>query len=342
MTRPALNPDEDDAIQAAAAEWVVREERGLSAAEQDIFLQWLARDPRHAHWIAYHRRTWREFDRLSEWRPEHSVDPNSDLLARTPRQRAWWRRRAFVPVAVAASVAVLAGWFALDGGRDFAPSPASELNWAASTYERRVLADGSTLELNAGAAVDVRFGANERRVTLLRGEALFTVSPDPARPFVVRAGGAELQALGTAFNVRLAADSLAVLVTHGRVAVSPPPRTADTMPRTSGPVLGVGQRARVSLDGEAPVEIATLSTDEIARELAWQPRLLEFSSAPLAEVVVAFNRHNRVQIVIADPALREMPVVATLRSDQVEVLLRVLAPAGVRAERSGDVIVLRR
>ena len=30
-----------------AAEWLVRRDRGLTPAEQDDFLQWLAADPRH-------------------------------------------------------------------------------------------------------------------------------------------------------------------------------------------------------------------------------------------------------------------------------------------------------
>ncbi len=38
------------------------------------------------------------------------------------------------------------------------------------------------------------------------GEAHFAVAPDAARPFVVRVGGVAVRAVGTAFNVRYAAD----------------------------------------------------------------------------------------------------------------------------------------
>ena len=78
MNRPT--PDEQ------AADWLVRHDRGLTPSEQDEYLQWLAADPRHGVWLAKRRQAWSEFDVLTEWRPEHSAEPNPDLLA-TPRPR---------------------------------------------------------------------------------------------------------------------------------------------------------------------------------------------------------------------------------------------------------------
>ena len=44
-----MNPAPSDGSDLAnvAADWVMRHDRGLSPAEQDQFLQWLAADPRH-------------------------------------------------------------------------------------------------------------------------------------------------------------------------------------------------------------------------------------------------------------------------------------------------------
>jgi transmembrane sensor len=83
---------------------------------------------------------------------------------------------------------------------------------------------------------------------------------------------------------------------------------------------------------------------ESARLLAWQPQLLDFSSAPLERAIAEFNRRNRVQFVLADPELGAMPIVASLRSDKVEGFAQFLASTpGVRVERRGAYeIVLRR
>ena len=53
-----------DSISQAAAEWVLRHDRGLTAIEQDQFSRWLASDPRHRDAFALHRWGWEEMDRL--------------------------------------------------------------------------------------------------------------------------------------------------------------------------------------------------------------------------------------------------------------------------------------
>lgn len=78
---------EHEHIDHAAADWLVRRDRGLTPAEQDEFFQWLAADPRHGERFAQHQRTWKEFNLLAQWRPEHSAEPNPDLLAKPRRAR---------------------------------------------------------------------------------------------------------------------------------------------------------------------------------------------------------------------------------------------------------------
>jgi transmembrane sensor len=217
-------------------------------------------------------------------------------------------------------------------------------------YERRRLEDGSVAELNAGAQLDVQFTAAERRVTLRQGEALFTVAKNPARPFIVHAGGVNVRAVGTAFNVRLGAGSVEVLVTEGRVQVAPPAtRAAEQgsrgLPASAPPTpaeVSAGQRAVVALAAGASPHVTPVSMEEVARALAWQPQLLDFSSAPLSRVVAEFNRSNRVQLVLADPDLRDLPIVASIRSDNLDGLVRLLtATGGIRAEHRGaDEIIL--
>jgi transmembrane sensor len=346
MKRP--EPDSPEAQRRAhtAADWLVRTDRGLTAAEQDEFLEWLAADPRHGDWLALHRRVVANFNVSAEWRPQHSEEPNPDLLARPVRRARWWTP-AVVTIAAAAAVAI--GGFAWRATWQ----PAGErvvtgADAGAVELERRVLEDGSTVDLNRGAAVKVAYSANERRVTLMRGEALFTVTKDTARPFVVRAGGLDVRAVGTAFNVRLDAAAVEVLVTEGTVEVDPPVRgAAGASDRTEAEVpaarIQAGQRATVSRDRAAAPEVVAVTAAETARLLAWQPQLLDFSSAPLERAIAEFNRRNRVQFVLADPELGAMPIVASIRSDRVEGFAHFLAATpGVVVERRGDEIVLRR
>lgn len=337
----------EPAIESAAAEWLVRHDRGLTAAQQDAFLQWLAASPAHREAFERHRRMWADFNALAQWRPEHSAAPNPDLLAMPPRPSPL---RWFAPLLAAAAAVVLALWWAPSVQRDERALVAFE----ATEYRQENLPDGTVLDLNRGAHVVLQYSPGERRVVLVQGEAQFAVAKNPARPFVVRAGGVDVRAVGTAFNVKLDGAQLEVLVTEGTVhvaqnpatPVSPDPVSATTPP--APPVVAritAGHRTVIPVTSapSAPV-VVPATPQEIERLLEWQPRLLDFEAAPLAEVVATFNRRNRLQLALADADLGAMPIVASIRSDNVEGFVRLLETTlGITAERrTPHEIILRR
>jgi len=342
--RPPLDP----AVESAAAEWLVRHDRGLTPRQQDEFLQWLAASPAHRESFNRHRRMWGDFNALAQWRPEHSAVPNPDLLARPQRARLarWW---APVALAAAAAVALAIWWSPAERWRS-----TQTLSLAAASYRQETLSDGSVLDLNRGAHVVVQFSPAERRVLLAEGEAQFTVAKNPTRPFVVRAGGVDVRAVGTAFNVKLAGPHLEVLVTEGTIRVSqlaPPPSPGAKAEAPAGApaevlaTVSAGERTVVGLaEVMAPPVVVAVSKEEVAQILDWQPRLLDFNSEPLVEAVAVFNRRNSARLVIGDEALRTVPIVASIRSDNVDGFVRLLeATMGIRAERRPDgEIVLRR
>jgi transmembrane sensor len=346
--------DRSATIAAAAAEWVMRHDRGLSPAEQDDYLQWVSADPRHAAAMAQQRLTWEAFDRLAGLQASVEAVPDPDLLQpKGPGAARGWARLWFAaPIAAAAALAFVV-W------PRPAPSPSSPLPALAAigetltSIEERTLADGTTIRLNRGAVIAVDYSPGERRVLLERGEAAFAVAKDAARPFVVVAGGVAVRAVGTAFNIRFDATAVDVVVTEGKVSVAPsevPPPTAhrppmtDPHPPSSVTLVAAGQRVVVPLDGGAePPRVSTPPPEEVARRLAWQPRLLTFSDEPLAVILNEFNRHNPVTLRLDDPVLQELRLSARFRSDNVAGFLRLLeAEFGIRAAAQGPGEILLR
>jgi transmembrane sensor len=343
MSAP-LDPSDEHRIRRAAAEWLVKHDRQLTAAEQDEFLQWLAADPRHGRWFSRHRSGWHRLDGLAAWAPADTSKPNPDVLAAPPARRSASARRP-VWLAAAAAVVVLAvaaaSWSAW---RSPARTPAPAVAVAPTGYEKRELPDGSIVELNHGAAIEVDFSPGERRIRLHGGEALFTVAKNPARPFIVFAQGVAVRAVGTAFNVRCEPASIEILVTEGKVQVAPPAtRTADAGSQ-AGPLVVAGQRAVVAHDSGQPPRVMTATTQDLERLRAWQPQLLDFPSTPLADVIAELNRRNRVQLTLADPSSAGVRIVAAIRSDNIDGFVAIVTAAtGLTAERTGDYdIVLRR
>ena len=333
-------PSDDSDPATIAAVWVMRHDRGLSPAEQDEFLQWLAADSRHGEAMARHGRAWESFDRLAGLQAAVPAMPDPDLLAPASRAKpvVTWRRFSWFAVSLAAAAAVV---FGLVSPRPVAVTTAGASLAAAQLppIEERALEDGSKIRLNRGANLQVAFSPAERRVRLDRGEADFAVAKDSVRAFVVESGGVKIRAVGTAFNVRLTEHAVEVIVTEGVVALARGTAGDDGV----WPALSAGERALVPRTGSGVPVIGRLSPEELDRRLAWQPRLLGFTDESLATILNEFNRHNPVVLRVADPSLRELRLTARFRSDNVPGFLRLLASDfGVRAEPgAGGEIVLR-
>lgn len=338
-----------DPVAQAAAGWMMRHDRGLTAAEQDEFSQWLAGDPRHSAAWAEHRWGWDELDRLAGLQTSVHAVPDPDLLAKPalspPNGLAPKRAPAghhWVWPVLAAAAAVALGVFVARKPATSANSPAeARAARSLALIEQREMSDGTVIELNRGAVVTAHYTPGERRVRLERGEAHFKVAKDAARPFFVEAGGVAVRAVGTAFNVKLDSASVEVLVTEGRVSVAAP-AAGGTGPVI--PMMGVNERTVVSLAPSAPAPQVTLVPPaEIEARLAWQPRLLDFTDTPLMEIVAEFNRRNPVRLKLGDPFLGEMKLSATFRSDNVEGFVRLMeTDFGMKADWRGDEIALSR
>lgn len=328
----------DDPIESAAADWLARRDRGLSAGEQDRFLDWIAADPRHAATLQRLDRTWSALDTLSQWRPGNSLRPNPDLLAMArPRQTK------LLPFALVAAAAGVAASLVLTVQRPLPPpeAPARNIVRVVPAPEMLTLEDGSIVSIDKNARIEPAFTRDERRVRLVNGEAHFSVAKNPHRPFVVEAGAVIVRAVGTAFNVRRAEDTVDVLVTHGSVELEPSSATLVAGPPPRATPLNVGELARVDPTAPGNPRVTAATTAEIEQLLAWRGVRLQFADAPLSEVVAAFNLRNGEQLVIGDAAVADLRVGGTFRADNVDAFVRLLEMSfGVRAERRGDTAIV--
>lgn len=351
MTR-IVEPTPDPA--QAAAEWVVRRDRGLTAAEASAFAAWRSAHADHALEFARIDASWRSLDRLA---PAPVLSAAADVIVYRAQTRQSRRHRlSLLAGGLLATAAALAfayiGWY-----RPAAPTDNFEI--IASTSRDVLLPDGSRATLNGDSRIETEYTPGERRIRLVQGEAHFTVAKDSARPFYVTAGPITVRAVGTAFNVRLDASAVEVLVTEGKVRVNDSHRGISLLPATPAPdepagpssvegVLAAGQRvvvnlaAVVDLAAQSP-RVAAVAPAEIEQALAWQSTRLVFNDTPLDEVVGAFNRYNEHQLVLGEQELAQRKITGVFRADNLEGFTRLLeAGVAVRAEpRSARETVLQ-
>ena len=214
---------------------------------------------------------------------------------------------------------------------------------------RIVLDDGSVVNLNTNSFMRVQLTPELRHIVLERGEALFKVAHDKNRPFDVDAGNTTVRAVGTEFSVRVrepaeASDGLKdieVLVKEGRVAIDPPKENAKPMERAAAlppsmSTLSAGEAVTITatrVTTELPqMQVQKVAEADVDRKLSWTEGRLWFERQTLKDVVAEFNRYNRRQMVIADPAIENLRIGGGFEATDPESFIAALEKTlGVRA-----------
>lgn len=193
-----------------------------------------------------------------------------------------------------------------------------------------VLPDGSKVWLNAASSL--KFPASfkgRERIVELQGEAYFEVAKDPAMPFKVRSGTAEVEVLGTHFNIMAYEDesSMRTTLLEGSVKV-----------RSEGGanILSPGEQAVLARNGSMKI-IRNINTDEA---VAWKNGLFQFSDTDLQTIMREVARWYDLDISYKGPISPKYFTGKISRSVKASELLRILQYTGVDFEIRGKEIIV--
>jgi len=307
---PARSPAD---IEAEAAAWLARLHSPYRSQDTDAALKaWLKADPSHEEALGRATEIW---DLL----PGVQVAPE-------PRMRS--RRLVF---ALAASLLLLLSI----GGAYILMNRPPVHETAVGEQQLVMLDDGTRVSLNTNSRITILYSQGERRVRLDRGEAMFQVTHDAARPFIVQSGDEQVRALGTTFLVRRDGDTrIAVTLIEGRVEVSRP--SLARTPRIA--VLTPGQRVTVTTNAGA-----ALDRPSIEAVTAWRRGEVVFEDTNLLEAAEELNRYNSEHLVIADPSLASLRISGVFSTGDLEEVARAIAVLHhLHARREGGEIRLTR
>jgi transmembrane sensor len=308
-----------------AAAWHVLLSSGTPTEDDMLRLELWLEEPKHRAAYEHVTQTWDLFENAPRpATPPTFLSPGDDCRpSRSVGQT--WRAAGY---AIAASVALLVAVTGILTADIPTRLVADAMTSVGDTRKVR-LDDGSIVTLNTASALEVLYTAGERRIRLLKGEALMDVVPDPGRPFIVEAEGGTTRALGTIWSVAIDASGVTATVLQGRVAV-------HAQGAGESVTLSVGQRIRYTREGIGATEQVDAEV-----ETAWSRGKLIFVDKPLGDVVAELNRYHQGRIEIADPRLRHRIVsgVFDLR-DPVGALNSIEQSLGVRSVRLTDLLIL--
>lgn len=318
-----VQPVEDRADQAAR--WLMRVTDPAATTEmQAACAAWCAADPANAAAFAEARRFWQRGE--LELALAEVVD---SLPPRVAPHRVTLRRWATLAAGLLLAV-LLAGWALVPGRADL---------WLLADYRAPLhglsvvtLEDGSRIHLDRAAAIDSAFTPGERSLRLRQGSIVVEAAPDANRPLVVRTGNAEIRVVGTRFLVAHGARADRIAVQEGKVLVRHGGHDVLLLPGQqvlAGPAAGA--------DGLGTV--LPVAPDLVAdRAEGWR----SFEAAPLGAVLDEIGRYRLAPLILADDALRTLPVTARLKVADPDAALAALAdslPIRLRGLSGGPVLV---
>lgn len=332
MTNPSRQ-SEQEAIETAARAWA---RRVAEDGADDAFVVWRDSDPRHesAFWDAWI--IWRgvgetRFAMDGRWRDEAAV------LASSPKVRFVNFIRAR-PVRFGVPAAIAASLFAMAILPDVKPD--LSMATAAGRTQSVSLADGSLVTVGASSRVKAFIHGGERRVELAAGQAFFEVAKDPNRPFIVRAGNAEIRVTGTKFDVKRVGADVEVAVLEGRVEV----RRAGLLPaiisRAPDRVLTAGLQTELRQGRDfAPASPAQTVPGD------WRSGRLFYIEAPLGNILADVERYTGTPLRAGDSKVADLPLTASFRAGQLEQLIGYVEaslPLIARRDPDGGVTFVQR
>ena len=203
------------------------------------------------------------------------------------------------------------------------------------------LPDGTRVWLNSASSITypTAFSGSERSVTI-SGEAYFEVAKKVNSPFHVRIGDrAEIQVLGTSFNVNAYEDETDIRTTllDGKIRIEQQQRSV---------VLAPGQQARLHTGLPATASdpaIRVIGHADIDKVMAWKNGYFNFEDMPFGEAMRQLARWYDIDVVYEN-GIPDIPLGGeTSRNLKLSDLLKGLAGAGVkyRLEQGRRLIILR-
>jgi transmembrane sensor len=148
------------------------------------------------------------------------------------------------------------------------------------------LPDGSLVWLNSTSSIHfpTAFVGNERRIEIT-GEAYFEIARNRDMPFIVSVNGAEVQVLGTHFNINAYNDEENVRTTLLEGSVK-------FVNGDNSNMLKPGQQLQLATNGD----IHVVSNVDVEEVVAWKNGMFDFEQAGIEKVMRQLSRWYDVEV----------------------------------------------
>ena len=194
------------------------------------------------------------------------------------------------------------------------------------------LADGSVVTLNANSALQVadKLGDSPVREVWLDGEAYFDIAKRNGAKFVVHTPEAQVEVLGTEFNVNTRRNQTNVVLHEGKVQLSTKNQSAV--------VMKPGDMAIVSPKSQQ-IQLKRVQPDFYD---AWKESYIILDGKSLPDIINSLQDAFGVTISLEDAQLADKKLTGKLRTDVADDCIENLAIIlGADVKKTGDTYLFK-
>ena len=201
------------------------------------------------------------------------------------------------------------------------PTIVQEISTIFGMRSKFQLSDGTLVNLNSGSKLifPTEFTGKTRNVELV-GEAFFDVTPNPAKPFIVKTSEINVKVLGTAFDLQAypGTNAISTTLVHGKIVLE---RESAGISKQLAE-LKPSDRAVFKID-EKVINISV--EEDLDKFIAWKDGKLVFFNDPIENVAEKLGNWYNVTVKINNNELKRYRFTATFTDEPIEQVLDLLS-----------------
>lgn len=314
-----------DELNKKANLWIIKENEGLSQKEKEELKLWLQnKNSRKAYDLA--NELLNECLNLDD---DFIKEMENDVLddMKNKKQTNIFYRNKYLVASIAAVCILFFTGFEINKYIQ----PTFEHNYV--SLDKKIvnitLPDKSIIDLDIKSQVQIAYYKNKRTVFLNKGKALFSVSKNKDKPFLVKSGNTLIEVLGTKFEVINMKTITKINVVEGLVRVN----YIYNEKGDKKALIQLKKSESFTLDNLGKI----LNNDKInIKDIAnWKNDIIKFDKTSLKEAALIFKRYSNQDIEFEDYEVSQLKIsgkFSTLHYESFLEAIELIYPIKIKKE----------
>ncbi|PUE66296.1 FecR family protein [Arcobacter lacus] len=311
-------------IEKQANSWLIRQKEGLTFFEQKEFELWLENK--------HHKKIYEENRNLIDdclSLDDDFIKELEDEVLKDIKQKSYFNFK-YISASVAILFTIVFSGYEIK--RYFIPNFTQSFVSANEKILNIILPDNSIIDLDKKSQIKISYFDTKRVIDLEDGNAMFSVSKDKAKPFLIKTQNTLIEVLGTKFEVINFDNKTLINVLEGVVQVSYVANIFKTQT-----LAKLEKSQSLILNNEKKVYVQnTIDTNEIA---TWKNDLIKFNKTSLEDASSMFERYSNNKMIFEDEKLSQLKIsgkFSTLHYDSFLKSIEMIYP--VKMTKDGNII----